>query len=91
MDEKPQTNSVKPRYTLVSVEKPDPLPSWLPDGNWHRYTIRQGSSDLEGYKAGSLKTVTRYAELVAEELNNRGTNSQYASTRSKGKSNTGKK
>jgi len=59
------------RHTLISVEKVDPLPTWLPDGNWHRYIIRQGDSNLEGYTIGSLAIATKYAESVAANLNER--------------------
>jgi len=59
------------RYTLISVVKADPLPTWLPEGNWHRYTIGQANSNLEGYKLGSLAAVTEYAETVAADLNER--------------------
>ena len=58
-------------YTLVSVEKAEPYPTWLPEGNWHRYVIGQGNSKLEGYKIGSIEDITEYAETVAEELNER--------------------
>ena len=85
MDEKPESSSIKPLYTVVGVEKAEPLPSWLPDGNWHRYTIRQGRSDLNGYKEGSLNAVTRYAESVAYDLNNRSTNGKYSAAYSRKK------
>lgn len=62
------------RYTLISIEKADPLPTWLPEGNWHRYIIRQGNSNLEGYTIGSLAVATAYAESVAANLNERSLN-----------------
>jgi hypothetical protein len=62
------------KHTLISVEKADPLPTWLPNGDWHRYIIRQGNSDLEGYIIGSLAVATKYAESVAANLNERSIN-----------------
>ena len=66
------------RHTLVSVEKADPLPTWLPDGNWYRYIIRQGSSDLEGYIIGSLPSATEYAESVTANMNERSINGKFS-------------
>jgi hypothetical protein len=85
MDEKQESSPVKPVYTLISVEKAEPLPDWLPAGNWFRYTIRQGDSDLKGYRAGTLNAVTQYAEAVADDLNNRNTNGKYSAAYSRGK------
>lgn len=72
-------------YTLISVEKADPLPAWLPAGNWHRYVIRQGNSDMEGYLNDSLKKVTEHAENTVADLNERSATGKYASARNKGK------
>jgi hypothetical protein len=85
MDEKLQHSSVKPVYTLVNIEKAEPLPAWLPAGNWYCYIIKQGNSEMKGYRAGTLSTVTRYAESVAEDLNNRSTNGKYSASYSRGK------
>jgi hypothetical protein len=80
----PDENTRKNRFRVVSVEKTTP-PAGMPDGNWHRYIIGQGSSKIEGKKPGSLKSVTEHAETVAEDLNMRATkgNSAYAARKRK--------
>lgn len=85
MDQATTPSSIKPQYLLIKVEKAEPLPDWLSPGNWYRYTIRQGGSDIDGYKMGSLKSVTEYAEIVTADLNERVTNRKYSAQRSKGK------
>ena len=59
------------KYVLISVDKVDPIPAWLPEGAWYLYIIGQGNLKLEGYKIGSIEEVTAYAETVAENLNER--------------------
>ncbi len=59
-----------PKYKVLSVEKTEP-PKGLPEGLWHRYVIGQDDSRIEGFKPGSLQTVTRHAEEFAENLNAR--------------------
>ena len=59
------------RYNLISVERAEPRPAWLPEGNWHRYVLEHNDSDLVGYHIGTLATVTAYAEKVAADLNER--------------------
>jgi hypothetical protein len=82
MNQEPTTSSLaRPRYVLISVERAEPLPAWLTAGNWYRYIIRQGSSDMKGYKTGSLESVTEYAETVAAELNERAINGKYVAKR----------
>jgi hypothetical protein len=64
---------VKPherKYHVESVEKTTP-PDGMPEGNWHRYIIARGRSKIEGFRPGSLQTVTQHAETVAEGLNER--------------------
>ena len=73
------------RYALVSVEKADPLPAWLPDGNWYRYIIRQKNSDLEGYIIGSLLSATEYAESVTANMNERSKSGKFSYAASKKK------
>ncbi|MDH5190502.1 MAG: hypothetical protein OEW89_04560 [Gammaproteobacteria bacterium] len=75
---------IKRKYRVESVEKCE-APQGMPEGNWHRYTIGQGGSKLEGYKPGTLKVVTQHAETVANDLNERaaGGKSTYASRKRK--------
>ena len=58
------------KYRVESVEKTSP-PEGMPDGDWHRYVIGQGGSKIEGFKPGSLQSVTEHAETFAEDLNAR--------------------
>lgn len=70
------------KYRVESVEKAA-RPEGVPSGDWFRYIIGQGRSRIEGCKSGTLQEVTRHAESVAEDLNNRAANgySAYAPRR----------
>ena len=68
------------KYVLISVDKVNPTPTWLPEGNWYLYIIGQGDSKLEGYKIGSIEAVAEYAETVVENLNERMRTGKYAYT-----------
>lgn len=70
------------KYQVESVEK-TVSPEGMPGSDWYRYVIGQGRSRIEGRKPGTLKDVTRHAESVAEDLNNRAVNgySAYAPRR----------
>lgn len=59
------------QYRVALVEKAEP-PAGYPAGNWHRYVIEQGKSTIEGYRTGTLKSVTQHAESFATDLNERG-------------------
>lgn len=58
------------RFQVESVEITDP-PEGMPDGNWCRYVIGQGTSKIECIRSGSLKAVTQHAEAYARDLNDR--------------------
>lgn len=55
-------------YVVTEVVKTDP-PKGIHSGNWYRYTIGHGSSPISGVRSGSQKSVRRYAETFAENLN----------------------
>lgn len=57
-------------YRVVRVEKRD-APAGMPAGEWHRYVIGRGRTEIEGSRIGSLYAVTQYAETVTEDLNAR--------------------
>ena len=59
-------------YHVVSVDETDP-PDGFSVGNWHRYVIERGKSTIEGFKPGTLKSVTEHAKHVAEDINERAT------------------
>lgn len=52
---------------VVETERPRGVTS----GTWYRYTIGHGSSPISGIRSGSLKSVRRYAEEFADNLNQR--------------------
>lgn len=59
-------------YHVVSVEEADP-PEDILAGNWYRYVIGKGKSKIEGFKPGSMKSVTEHAKNIAEDINERAT------------------
>jgi len=59
------------KYYVANVEKIDP-PAGMEPGNWYRYVIGHGKSQIEGMRAGTLNSVTKHAEAFAENLNTRG-------------------
>lgn len=58
------------KYLVTSVDETD-LPEGILVGHWYRYVIGQGNSKIEGFKPGSLESVTEHAEKVVEDLNER--------------------
>jgi hypothetical protein len=58
------------QYQVESVEKID-TPEGMSGNDWHRYVIKRKESSIEGMKPGTLKSVTKHAESVAEDLNER--------------------
>jgi hypothetical protein len=71
MSTQPEPTNNLNNYRVAVVEKAEP-PIGYPAGNWHRYVIEQGSSTIEGYRTGTLKSVTQHAESFASDLNERG-------------------
>ena len=72
------------RYQVKSVEVTDP-PEDMPDGNWCRYVIGQGTSKIGCIRSGTLEAVTEYAESYASELNDRSLRGTSPYTQSKKK------
>ena len=58
------------KYNVVSVEKTD-APEGMQGDDWYHYVIGQGSSKIEGFRTGSLKSVTQHVESYAEDLTER--------------------
>ena len=71
MEPETQRERNLPQYNVVNVEKSEPAPEWLPEGNWCRYTIERGNDLMDGYKKGTVQSVTKYAEGVAKDLTER--------------------
>jgi hypothetical protein len=57
-------------FIVTEVVETDP-PRGISSGNWFRYTLVNGSAPIIGIRSGTLKSVTRYAEEFAENLNQR--------------------
>ena len=55
-------------YVVTEVVKTT-RPKGIQSGDWCRYTIGHGSTPISGVRPGSLKSVRRYAEEFAENLN----------------------
>jgi hypothetical protein len=62
-------------YKLAQVEKVD-APNGGQGEDWYRYVLNNGRSTITGRRRGSRKTVTRYANQCAEQLNTRGLTAQ---------------
>jgi hypothetical protein len=67
---KPAPHQASP-FAVARVER-----TGAPDGamggqNWYRYVLDNGRSHIVGQRCGSLKDVTAYAHLYAEQLNSR--------------------
>ena len=73
-------------FFLIDVVKIEP-PDGTSSGNWFRYTIGHGSSPITGIRSGSPKSVKRYAEEFAENLNRRALHgySSYAARKAQNK------
>lgn len=56
------------RFQVMSVEK-TAAPDGCADGNWYRYVIGEGNSEIVGCRQGTRRQVTRHASEYAEVLN----------------------
>lgn len=64
------SSSVRKLYEIVSILKTESPPG--ADGSdWHRYEIAHGTNIINGYKRGSLNTVTVAVEENVALLNER--------------------
>ena len=66
-----ETKPNAPQYRVASVEKSKEGPGGAGGNNWHRYILDGVRSPITGYRQGSLKEVTAYAEQCAIDLNAR--------------------
>ncbi len=64
-------------FRLVRVEKTQ-MPEGIGAETWYRYVLDNGCSTIVGKRCGSLKAVTAYATLYAEQLNARRANGHSA-------------
>lgn len=58
-------------FRLVQIEK-TLVPEGGVDRTWYRYVLENSRSTITGQRCGTLKDVTAYATLYAEQLNARG-------------------
>ena len=57
-------------YRVASVTKATP-PTGLDGTDWYRYVLEGGHSPITGWRRGSLADVKAYAQISADELNER--------------------
>ena len=57
-------------FHISSVQPIEP-PSESAAGEWHSYVIVQGSNTIRGYREGNLRAVTKAAEAIVAQLNER--------------------
>ena len=70
-----EDDTIECTYRVESVEKTDP-PEGIAGDDWHRYIIGHGNAKIEGLTPGTLHSVTKHAEAIAEDLNERATKYQ---------------
>jgi hypothetical protein len=58
------------QFEITSVLPMEP-PADSAGSEWHCYTITQGDNTIRGYREGNLGSVTRAAELIVAQLNER--------------------
>ena len=70
------------KFNITKIEKTNP-PEGIQKGDWYRYVIGKGSSEIRGKRSGTLQSVTEHAEEYASNLNLRATQgySAYAATK----------
>jgi hypothetical protein len=67
------------RYEVATVEKAS-APQGAQGGDWCRYVLSSGRSQITGLHRGTLEEVTEYAASCAELVNSRGTTGKSART-----------
>lgn len=65
---RPKTDSLA--YRVASVTKAIP-PQGLEGADWYRYVLEGGHAPITGWRQGSLADVKAYAQISADELNER--------------------
>ena len=71
----PSNQSARPKvggleYRVASVTKAAP-PTGMEGADWYRYVLEGGHSPITGWCRGSLADVKAYAQVSADELNER--------------------
>jgi hypothetical protein len=63
---------IEENYEIQSVRPTEP-PSDMEGSDWHNYVIVQGTNTIQGYRQGSLKSVTKAVREIVFRLNERRT------------------
>ena len=59
-------------YEIVSVKRAKQVPEEMEGTNWHSYVISyEGTDSIQGYRQGSLESVTTAIEEIVAQLNER--------------------
>ena len=78
--------STPKKYCLSIVEKTEAPEDMKEDGNWYRYIVMYGASEINCVRAGTLSEVTEHANDFVASLNARSMSSHsYASRKIKTK------
>jgi hypothetical protein len=69
------------KFNITLIEKTDP-PEGMQEGEWYRYVIGKGSSEIQGKRPGTLESVTEHVNEYIANLNQRASlgYSAYAAT-----------
>jgi len=74
------SNLANRKYLLSTIEKTEAPEDMPEDGNWYRYVVMYGTSEINCVKSGTLGEVTQHANDFVTNLNARSnTNYSYAS------------
>ena len=66
-----ESSTMEQPYEIVSVERAEPPPG-AEGPYWYRYVIAfEGTNNIHGCRQGGLKAVTRAAEEIVAQLNER--------------------
>ena len=82
MNEESDDDFFNRKFNVTKIEKTDP-PAGMQAGEWYRYVIGKGSSEIQGIRPGTLQSVTEHAEEYASNLNQRATQGYTAYTAAK--------
>jgi len=63
------TKSEEERAFRVTIIQKCSAPDGMRSGQWHRYTVENQLTTIQGYAKGSKTEVTRHATAYAEQLN----------------------
>lgn len=84
-DKMSEVSAIKSQFKVTEVIRID-TPDGMEGKDWHSYTIKRGTTEINGQKPGTLKKVTAHAKQVAADLNLRCSglgSSPYAARRNK--------